>query len=70
MAWRDDLQGGSFRGVPFYTQHAGGKIGRRVQLVEYPLKDTPNSEDMGRKARSFSIEAFVLGADYMSARDA
>ena len=70
MAWRDQLQQASFRGVAFHVQRAGGKVGRRVQVVEYPLRDTPFAEDLGRKARSFTIEALVLGADYMAQRDA
>ncbi|WP_239057931.1 DNA circularization N-terminal domain-containing protein [Pseudodesulfovibrio sp. JC047] len=43
--------------------------GRRIVLDEFPLRDDPNAEDLGRKAKLFSIEAYVLGPDYMKARD-
>ena len=70
MAWRDQLEQGSFRGVPFHTERTSGKVGRRVQVVEYPLRDMPLAEDLGRKARTFTIDAFILGADYITGRDA
>jgi prophage DNA circulation protein len=69
MSWRDQLQQGSFRGAPFFTIAAGGVIGRRNIVHEYPLRDLPYAEDLGRKARQFDIDALVLGADYMTARD-
>lgn len=69
MSWRTQLQAASFRGIPFHTSRTDGEIGRRIQLIEYPLRDLPFAEDLGRKARTFSVDAFVLGADYMVARD-
>lgn len=69
MSWRDKLLPGSFRGVPFVVEASDGEIGRRVALHEYPLRDKPYAEDMGRKARRFSLDFFVHGADYMAARD-
>jgi prophage DNA circulation protein len=69
MAWRDELQPGSFRGVPFLIDGSSAEFGRRVALHEYPLRDTPYAEDLGRKARQFAIECLVLGPDYMAARD-
>lgn len=70
MAWRDDMQRASFRGVPFYVTQSDGEIGRRNVTHEYPQKDEAYVEDMGRKARSFTLICFVLGANYMAARDA
>lgn len=69
-AWRKQLQRASFRGVPFYVRSADTEEGRRGVLHEYPLRDEPFVEDMGRKAGEFSLEAFVLGDDYFKARDA
>jgi len=69
MAWRDELQPGSFRGVPFLIDGSSAEFGRRVALHEYPLRNTPYGEDLGRRARQFSIECLVLGPDYMAARD-
>lgn len=70
MSWRDDLQPGSFRGVPFLIDDSTAQVGRRVALHEYPLRDTPWGEDLGRRARRFAVDCLVLGTDYMSARDA
>jgi len=71
MSWRDRFTGeGSFRGVPFSIQESPAQFGRRNQLHEYPQRDTPWSEDLGRKARQWSIEAVVIGDDYDLARNA
>lgn len=70
MSWRDQLRDGSFRGVPFKIQASRALVGRRGQVHEYPLRDKPYAEDLGRRARAFNVECFVLGADYMAQRDA
>jgi len=69
-AWREQLQPASFRGVPFYVRSADTEEGRRGVLHEYPLRDEPFVEDMGRKAREFTLEAIIVGDDYFPARDA
>lgn len=69
MSWLDNLKDGSFRGVPFNITDAGTLIGRRASLTEYPLRDEPYSEDLGRRQRRFVVECVVLGDDYMTARD-
>lgn len=70
MGWRESLLDASFRGVPFFVSGHESEVGRRVQVHEYPLRDLPYTEDLGRLAQSFSIDAYVLGTDYMQARDA
>ena len=70
MGWREQMQPASFRGVPFKVKSTDGQVGRRTVSHEYPGKDVPYVEDMGRRAREYSIEAFVIGDDYMRARDA
>jgi len=75
MSWRDKLRKASFRGVEFLTLEHGGEFGRRSVTHEYPLRDKPYVEDLGRKARTISIEAFVLataanGFTYIPGRDA
>lgn len=70
MAWREQLREASFRGVAFkVASHSSDQAGRRVQVHEYPGRDRPYPEDLGLKTREFSIEAYVLGKDYMAARD-
>lgn len=70
MSWHNELQPASFRGVPFYWREDDTTFGRRTNLHEFPLRDTPFTEDMGRKARTYSVEAYVIGVEYMAARDA
>lgn len=70
MNWREKLQPGSFRGAPFLIDGANSDFGRRVQVHEYPLRDLPYAEDLGRKAKTFRIDCLVLGPQYMAARDA
>jgi prophage DNA circulation protein len=60
---------GKFRNAAFLTDTHDMAGGRRIALHEYPLRDVPYAEDMGRKARTWSIEAFTL-ADDSTARDA
>lgn len=60
---------GSFRGVAFHTESSEGDIGRRVVIDEFPDKDEAASEDLGRKARSFTLAIFVLGPDWEQRRD-
>lgn len=68
--WQDQYRTASFRGVPFAVQSADSTFGRRVVKHEFPGRDKPFMEDLGRAAREFTIEAIILGADYMSGRDA
>lgn len=68
-AWRQKLQRASFRGAEFFTSSTGGDLGRRTVIHEYPQRDIPYAEDMGRKSRGFTLEAYVIGPDYMVARD-
>lgn len=69
MSWRDSLQPARFRGVNFFVDSSDYSTGRRTVTHEYPFRDQPYSEDMGRKARTFSIEGYVLGDDYFTARN-
>ncbi len=69
MSWRDRYRTGSFRGVPFRSQSNETSGGRRVQTHEFPQRDRPFGEDLGRRARGFALEVFVAGADYMDQRD-
>jgi len=76
MTWRDNLQPASFRGVPFFVDDADTGGGRRVAVHEYidapdgTGRTTPFPEDLGTAAKTYSIRGYVLGAEYMAARDA
>ena len=68
--WRERLQKASFRGVPFYVEASETQAGRRVVLHEFPLREKPYAEDLGKKAQTFRVTAFVLGDEYFDQRDA
>lgn len=67
--WRDLRRQASFRGVPFMVDSDSVPIGRRTQLHEYPKRDDPMVEDMGRQTREYKFEGFVVGSDFIAQRD-
>ena len=70
MPWRANLVDASFRGVGFQVdEHDSPIAGRRVAVHEYPGRDEPFIEDLGRTTKTYSIEAFMVGDDYATARD-
>lgn len=70
VTWRDKLLAGSWRGVPFATERHDMTGGRRVVVHEFPQRDEPFAEDMGRAVRRWSIDCLIVGPDYMTGRDA
>jgi prophage DNA circulation protein len=69
MGWEAKLQKASFRGVPFKVDTADTGLGRNVAMHRYPNRDFASSEDLGRKGRSFTINAYVAGDDFFPDRD-
>lgn len=69
MAWTDYLKTASFRGVPFHVDNENTSIGRRIQVHEYPNRDKPWSEDLGKVALRPNITAYVIGEDCLAQRD-
>ncbi len=55
----------SFRGVPFHVTKVDMKAGRRTVVHEYPQRDMPYVEDLGRATRKITFTAFVVGDDYI-----
>lgn len=62
----DALRPASFRGVPFEVEVGDLAAGRRTQVHEYPKRDKPYVEDMGRATREFSLTAMLVGDDYVA----
>lgn len=56
----DNLRPASFRGAKFEVDDVEANGGRRLVKHEYPKRDEPYAEDMGRKAREYSVKAFVI----------
>ena len=69
MSWKDNLRPASFRGVPFHVSDRELESGRRIELHEFPKRDSPYPEDMGKASREWSVDAYVIGDDYMARRD-
>ena len=69
MAWLDSYRAASFRGVAFYVESHDASFGRRQVTHEYPQRDQPFTEDLGRKARDYTVDAYLIGDDYPAQRD-
>jgi prophage DNA circulation protein len=70
MAWIDDLDDASFRGVAFEVDKATQRGGRRLANHQYPMRNRPNSEDLGSKQRQYAVTAYIIGTDgVFDARD-
>lgn len=55
------LREASFKGVTFNVEQTDGEVGRRTVLHEFPFRDIPQGEDLGRAARRFNITALFVG---------
>lgn len=69
MSWKDLLRKASFRGISFLVSSSDLESGRRIVDYEYPEREVGSTEDLGRKKREYSLDAFVLGDDYFQKRD-
>ena len=68
--WLKDARPPSFRGVPFEVDRHDLGGGRRGVLHQFRDRDIPYFEDAGRQARSFTVQAYVIGPGYFDKRDA
>ena len=57
------LREASFKGAAFHVEETSGQFGRRTVLHEYPFRDLPYGEDLGRAARRFDMTAFFINVD-------
>lgn len=67
--WRDQLQKGSYKGVPFFIDSHEYTGGRRIVDHLFPYRDMAFTEDLGRRQRMFTMSMYVLGEDYFGDRD-
>lgn len=59
-SWFKQLNPASFRGVRFGVLGADGRFGRRLAEHDYPNRDKPYMEDMGRSARRINMVGFLV----------
>lgn len=64
MNWRDLLRPASFRGAQFKVQAAARAGGRRGSTWEYPKADRNEDEDMGARARRWTVTGYTIGDSY------
>lgn len=60
---KDGLLPASFRGVPFAVRTSSAAYGRRLALHQYPGRDDPWAEDLGRSARRWRFSGFLVTGD-------
>jgi prophage DNA circulation protein len=59
-AWRGDLMPAFFRQARFHCEMNARESGRRIVEHEFPKKDLPYAEDMGRHYREFTIRGYCM----------
>lgn len=60
------LRKASYNGVSFEVTSSAIKFGRRTVTHEYPQRDEPYTEDLGRSARTFDVTGFIVGETYIA----
>lgn len=70
MSYRERIQKGTFRNVPFFIETHTLEGGRRAVLHEFPERDDPFTEDLGRRGRTYAVDCHIVGEDYFRQRDA
>lgn len=58
--WRADLQPASFGNAYFHCEANAVENGRRIVIHEFPKKNVPYSEDMGRKVYEFTVRGYII----------
>lgn len=69
MSWRNDLRRASFRGVRFFVADSSAEFGQRTSSHEFPNRNKPYEEVLGRRQQVYNVEAFLVGFDYNRQRD-
>jgi prophage DNA circulation protein len=73
--WRDKYQQARFRWAIFFVENDARQGGRRVALHQYPKRNVPYAEDMGRSAIRFTVQGYLIGLSpeqgdsYLSLKD-
>lgn len=63
------LHRASFRGASFHVEQSTSASGRRTAAHEYPGRDVPFTEDLGRKQGHYQFNAYCIGSLYRLQRD-
>lgn len=72
--WRDGLLPASYDGNEFFVDVGSRESGNRLVVHQFPKKDQPYTENMGRRAIEFRVRGYVIQSarrpDYRPVRDA
>jgi prophage DNA circulation protein len=60
LPFRVDILPASYKGAPFFCEVNARNNGRRIITHEFPKKDIPYSEDMGRRAKTFTLRGYCI----------
>lgn len=63
--WRDKYTNATFRNQLFFVETNVRAGGRRVALHQYPKRNTPYAEDMGRAANRFQVQGYLITGKQM-----
>lgn len=69
QTWRDQMLPASFRGISFLIPQASVPVGMKVQLHEFPQRDEPYAEQMGKQAQVHRLVCWIIGDDCFERRD-
>lgn len=69
QTWRDQMLPASFRGISFLIPQASVPVGMKVQLHEFPQRDEPYAEQMGKQAQIHRLVCWIIGDDCFERRD-
>ncbi|NUT73523.1 DNA circularization N-terminal domain-containing protein [Pseudomonas sp. C1C7] len=69
QTWRDQMLPASFRGIRFLIPQASVPVGMKVQLHEFPQRDKPYAEQMGKQAQVHRLVCWIIGDDCFERRD-
>ena len=60
-AWKRNWEQAQFRGAIFFVETDNRSSGRRVAVHQYPKRNTPYAEDMGRSAIRVHVQGYLIG---------
>jgi len=62
--WRKRLRPASFAGATFHVEQQSRSSGMRVVVHEYPKRNLPYAEIMGRHAIRYQVTGYCIGPNY------
>lgn len=69
QTWRDQMLPASFRGISFLIPQASVPIGMKGQLHEFPQRDEPYFEQLGKQSQVHRLVCWIIGDDCFERRD-